>query len=188
MNAAAQTAEEATGQMALDLGWSEPTGFGALDPRERVFVREYLACGNGAEAARRAGYSEVGAKQQASAMLSRPDVRRVLDEAAHKAGVEAGRVIARNERAAMMWHEIARNEALTIKQRKAASDAARNHDAMLLAATGKANVNFNNLNFANQINGIILSPDVLATLSAARQKLAAGPTIEAQVTARGGEN
>lgn len=168
MNSPSET-EGDDAQLSLDLGWSEPTGFGRLAPGEQRFVREFLACGNGAEAARRAGYSEAAAKQQAHAMLGRPDVRRCIDEAAHKAGVDSARVIARNERAAVMWHAIAFDDSRTIKERKAAADAARNHDALLMAATGKGNLNLNTFNFATQV-GMVLTPDVLAHLAEGRKK------------------
>lgn len=47
---------------------------GALPPKQRLFVEEYLACLNAAEAARRAGYSERGARQQGQRLLTYVDV------------------------------------------------------------------------------------------------------------------
>ena len=45
-----------------------------LTRRQQVFINEYLSCFNGAEAARRAGYSEKSARQTASDLLSNPDI------------------------------------------------------------------------------------------------------------------
>ena len=50
-----------------------------LTERQRRFVEEYMACGNGAEAARRAGYSEGIAKVQASENLTKPNVKAEID-------------------------------------------------------------------------------------------------------------
>ena len=50
-----------------------------LTERQRRFIEEYLACGNGAEAARRAGYSEGIAKVQASENLTKQNVKAELD-------------------------------------------------------------------------------------------------------------
>lgn len=45
-----------------------------LTPKQRAFVREYLICRNGAEAARRAGYGEEGARAMASHLLDDPEI------------------------------------------------------------------------------------------------------------------
>jgi hypothetical protein len=45
-----------------------------LTERQRAFVREYVACGNAAQAARTAGYSEAVARQTAFKMLLKPHV------------------------------------------------------------------------------------------------------------------
>lgn len=50
-----------------------------LTERQRRFVDEYMACGNGAEAARRAGYSEGIAKVQASENLTKQNVKAEID-------------------------------------------------------------------------------------------------------------
>ena len=50
-----------------------------LTERQRRFVDEYMACGNGAEAARRAGYSEGIARVQASENLTKQNVKAELD-------------------------------------------------------------------------------------------------------------
>lgn len=41
---------------------------------------EYLACANGAEAARRAGYSEHTARQMANENLSKPDIKAAITQ------------------------------------------------------------------------------------------------------------
>lgn len=53
----------------------------ALTPRQQRFVDEYIVCGNAAEAARRAGYSERTARQIASENLSKPDIRAAIEAA-----------------------------------------------------------------------------------------------------------
>ena len=45
-----------------------------LNKRQQVFLDEYLKCFNGAEAARRAGYSEKSARFQASELLADPNI------------------------------------------------------------------------------------------------------------------
>lgn len=50
-----------------------------LTERQRRFIDEYMACGNGAEAARRAGYSEGIAKVQASENLTKQNVKAEID-------------------------------------------------------------------------------------------------------------
>ena len=45
-----------------------------LTDRQERFVIEYLACANGAEAARAAGYSERTARQMANENLTKPDI------------------------------------------------------------------------------------------------------------------
>lgn len=49
-----------------------------LPPKQRLFVEEYLACLNAAEAARRAGYSEKTARQQGQRLLTNVDVAAAL--------------------------------------------------------------------------------------------------------------
>ena len=50
-----------------------------LTERQRRFIDEYMACGNGAEAARRAGYSEGIARVQASENLTKPNVKAEIE-------------------------------------------------------------------------------------------------------------
>jgi phage terminase small subunit len=50
-----------------------------LSDQQRLFIEHYLSCLNGAEAARRAGYSEVGARQQAHRLLTNADIRAEID-------------------------------------------------------------------------------------------------------------
>lgn len=51
-----------------------------MDERRRRFVDEFILTGNGAEAARRAGYSAKHANRQAHALLSNPQIRAAIDE------------------------------------------------------------------------------------------------------------
>ena len=50
-----------------------------LTERQRRFIDEYMACGNGAEAARRAGYSEGIAKVQACENLTKQNVKAEIE-------------------------------------------------------------------------------------------------------------
>jgi predicted GIY-YIG superfamily endonuclease len=47
--------------------------------RQQVFIDEYLKCFNGAEAARRAGYSEKSARQTGSDLLANPDIKEYIN-------------------------------------------------------------------------------------------------------------
>ena len=51
-----------------------------LTDRQERFVVEYLACANGAEAARRAGYSERTAKQMANQNLTLPYLKEAITQ------------------------------------------------------------------------------------------------------------
>lgn len=50
-----------------------------LTQRQRRFIDEYMACGNGAEAARRAGYSEGIARVQASENLTKQNIKAEIE-------------------------------------------------------------------------------------------------------------
>ncbi len=51
-----------------------------LTDRQERFIVEYLATANGAEAARRAGYSEHTARQMANENLSKPDIKAAITQ------------------------------------------------------------------------------------------------------------
>lgn len=51
-----------------------------LTPKQALFVSEYLKTGNATEAAKKAGYSEKYAGQNAGKLLKSPNVSRVLGE------------------------------------------------------------------------------------------------------------
>ena len=53
---------------------------GKLTPRQEKFAREFAACGNGAEAARRAGYSVLRASVAAAELVANRKVSERLDE------------------------------------------------------------------------------------------------------------
>ena len=50
-----------------------------LTDRQERFVVEYLGCANGAEAARRAGYSEHTAREMACENLTKPNIKQAID-------------------------------------------------------------------------------------------------------------
>ena len=50
-----------------------------LTDRQERFVVEYLGCANGAEAARRAGYSEHTAREMACENLTKPNIKSAID-------------------------------------------------------------------------------------------------------------
>ena len=50
-----------------------------MTERQKRFIAEYIKDFNGAAAARRAGYSEKGAKQAACALLKDPEIRAEVD-------------------------------------------------------------------------------------------------------------
>ena len=66
--------------MQSTIGMS-PTVARRLTPRQRAFAKHYVRCGNGAEAARRAGYAVTRAKQTASRLLAtNGDLRAFIEE------------------------------------------------------------------------------------------------------------
>ena len=61
-----------------------------MNPRQKKFVVEYLRLGSGKEAAVAAGYSPKGAEQQASRLLSMPEVQAYRRELEQKLFDELG--------------------------------------------------------------------------------------------------
>lgn len=51
-----------------------------MNDRQKAFCEHYAACGNGAESARRAGYSSKTARTQASELLTNPDILEYIQE------------------------------------------------------------------------------------------------------------
>lgn len=70
-----------------------------LTARQAAFVREYLVDLNGADAVRRAGYSHVGAKAEASRLLARPNIAAAIAaamaERAQRVSISADAVLTR---------------------------------------------------------------------------------------------
>src|SRR5688572_3294631 len=50
-----------------------------LTDKRQAFVEHYVACLNGAEAARRAGFAASGARQEAHRLLTNADIRAAID-------------------------------------------------------------------------------------------------------------
>lgn len=64
-----------------------------LTPKQKRFAKQYVKTGNGAEAARRAGYPERSAKEIASENLTKPDIQQfVADLASDAEAVKALRI------------------------------------------------------------------------------------------------
>ena len=51
-----------------------------LTVKQDKFIREYIATGNGAESARLAGYSENTAREMASENLTKPHIKKAIDQ------------------------------------------------------------------------------------------------------------
>jgi phage terminase small subunit len=66
-----------------------------LTDQQRVFVEHYLTCWNGAEAARRAGYAEDAAAQQASRLLRIVKVRDLIEQRIGEIAMGADEVLLR---------------------------------------------------------------------------------------------
>lgn len=61
-----------------------------MSPKQEAFVREYLIDRNGTQAAIRAGYSAKTAKEQASALLTKPNIRDAVKEGEKKHADKCG--------------------------------------------------------------------------------------------------
>lgn len=57
---------------------NDQSDLSGLNARERAFVLEYIACMNGAEAARRAGYAKSSARVKGSQLLSKTNVKAAI--------------------------------------------------------------------------------------------------------------
>jgi len=66
-----------------------------LSTKRRVFVEEYLKCWNGAEAARRAGYSERTADRQGSYLLSLVEIQAYVQRRIREKAMGADEVLLR---------------------------------------------------------------------------------------------
>ena len=87
---------------------SLPEIMGLSHPRHRRFVLEYLATNlQGAEAARRAGYSPRSARIQASQLLSDPNISRAVEEGYRVVMEEASR---RCESAILDWNDVVQRD------------------------------------------------------------------------------
>lgn len=64
------------------------TAYDQLNARQRLFVDHYLACHNGAEAARQAGYSVLSANRIAAENMSKPLIKQALEERIKAIGVD----------------------------------------------------------------------------------------------------
>ena len=66
-----------------------------INPKERAFIEVYLTCWNGAEAARRAGYSVKTARATAHNLLTKAYIREEIDRRLAQYRMSADEVIAR---------------------------------------------------------------------------------------------
>lgn len=68
-----------------------------LTRQRKAFIAEYLKCFNGAEAARRAGYSHIQSNSMAAQVMKDPQVKAAIEEAlaeAHMSAAEALKLLA----------------------------------------------------------------------------------------------
>lgn len=72
-----------------------------LSHQQRMFVVGYVELGNGAEAARRAGYSPRTARQQASDLLTKPNIKFAVARA--RKTIEASTMIRADDVARRWW-------------------------------------------------------------------------------------
>lgn len=66
-----------------------------MNKKQRVFVEEYLRCWNGAEAARRAGYSESTANVKGSQLLALVSIQEVIERRIKEKAMSADEVLLR---------------------------------------------------------------------------------------------
>ncbi len=98
------TAEPQELLFALD---DKPSGWGALKPREQRFLLSYVQHGNGAKAAREAGYSDKAAKQIGAELLTRHDLLKVYHQMSYQLGCTMQNRIVRQEQLATQMFGIA---------------------------------------------------------------------------------
>jgi phage terminase small subunit len=66
-----------------------------LTPKQQLFITEYLQCWNGAEAARRAGYSKVTVRQRAFYLLRQPHIMTAIEQRLSEHIMSADEALAR---------------------------------------------------------------------------------------------
>lgn len=76
--------------------WDDPLQL-RLSPKQRRFVLEVIACGNGAEAARRAGYSEKTARVIAKENLTKPNILAAIKKERERLDKESRMTVERLE-------------------------------------------------------------------------------------------
>lgn len=67
----------------------------ALSPKQQAFIEHYLACWNASEAARRAGYSEKTAKEQAARLLTNVHIQAAIQARLIELKMSADEVLTR---------------------------------------------------------------------------------------------
>jgi len=122
-----------------------PEGFSELNRNELIFVRNYLDTGNGQLAAERAGYSKEHARIQASKLLRKPRVRRVLDASIKQSSVSVPKLLERVWERAQSSHAryLQCIEEHNYRMAREAQAAAQKEDALLAQILGKATMNLN---------------------------------------------
>jgi len=108
---------------------------GKLPPKVQRFLLHYLESGNGADSARRAGYSPKGAEVRAHELLNRPDVKRALNVIAVALGNEVEARVVRHEKLARAMSAIALDPNIPARDRISASKAVATSDALLSSLT-----------------------------------------------------
>ena len=91
----------------------------SLNPKQRRFVAEYLKDQNGTQAAIRAGYSKKTANEQASQLLAKLNIRKLVDEKLSK--IEADGIADRKERQ-RFWTETMKDVGIEMPHRLKGSE------------------------------------------------------------------
>jgi len=64
-----------------------------MTERQKRFVDNYIDSGNGAEAARNAGYAEGNARQQANENITKPDIKAAIADRMDSAGITEAKLL-----------------------------------------------------------------------------------------------
>lgn len=147
-----------------------PAGIGELRYQEIQFIKNYLSCGIGQKAAELAGYAPSSARVVASQLLTKPTIRRVLNEAVSRTSASVPRLLERVWQRAQIAHDnyLKAVENGFPKTIVLWQQIANKEDALIAQILGKTNINLN-VNGEVNHNHLHMSPSDLTAIADARR-------------------
>jgi phage terminase small subunit len=119
-----------------------------LTPRQKAFVDSYIVCRNGAESARKAGYSARSANRQAAENMSKPAIKQAIEEGLKRTNALNG---IGEERIKAFWSNILEDEEEKTENKIKVSELAAKFNGMFKDATSVGQPLFATLNITSPL-------------------------------------